>query len=85
MRVASWRDRHTARARAAFVAIRGEAEAERRAAAIAALESKDWRGRRVYRLRCRADFGRGPHDQFVPEGLLWALIDLGAWRCPFHT
>jgi hypothetical protein len=33
-----------------------------------------WRGQRVYRLRCSGDYGRGPHDQFVPVGLLWALI-----------
>jgi hypothetical protein len=84
MRVSTWRDRHTARAREAFVEFRGEAAALDRAVAIARLETKVWRGQPVYRLTCQATFGRGPHDQFVPEGLLWALIDLGWWQCPFH-
>lgn len=84
MRVSNWRARHNARARQAYEAIRGAASADERAAAIARLDAKDWKGQRVYRLTCHADFGRGPHDQFVPEGLLWSLIDLRAWRCPFH-
>jgi hypothetical protein len=84
MRVYSEREWHVERARAAFESARGPMEVARRAAAIAELEQKTWNGRVVYRLRCHADFGRGPHDQFVPEGLLWALIDLRAYRCPFH-
>ncbi len=85
MRVASWKDRHTARARRAFEVSRGTMAAVWRAREIAALDSKLWRGQRVYRLTCRAEFGCGPHDQWVPEGLLWTLIDLRMWRCAFHA
>lgn len=84
MQVSNWRQKHTDRARQAFVKAYGEVEAERRAAQISAVESKEWRGQTVYKIVCQADFGKGPHDQFVPEGLLWALIDIHVWRCPFH-
>lgn len=82
MRVAGWNDHHTARARQAFIDTCGPEATARRTAGIAALDAKDWHGRRVYRLTCHADFGKGPHDQFVPEGLLWALMDLSWWQCP---
>jgi hypothetical protein len=58
-------------------------EHERRVT-IARLESKIWNGQRVYRLTCGADFGRGPHVHWVPEYILWSLIDVTRYRCPFH-
>ncbi len=79
-----WQAAQTDRARRAFATVRTRAETTRRAAEIATLDAKDWHGQRVFRLTCRADFGKGPHDQFVPEGLLWSLIDLRVYRCPFH-
>lgn len=85
MRVSSWRERHNDRSRRAFLTDYGARLTYARAKQIHALPSKLWKGQRVYPLTCNADFGRGPHMQFVPEGLLWALIDLRAWRCPFHA
>lgn len=84
MRVSNWQQKHNERAKRAFIEYCGDVAAVQRAAQIATLDSKVWRGQVVYRLTCHADFGKGPHDQFVPEGLLWALIDLRGWRCPFH-
>lgn len=51
---------------------------------IAALERKYWNGIEVFRVRCDGDYGRGPHDQWIPEYILWALIDVTRYRCPFH-
>lgn len=76
--------RQTARARAAFLAWRGtEGDAER-AAAIAALPTVVWRGHTLYSLTCCAEYGKGPHVVNVPEAVLWALIDLRMFRCPWH-
>lgn len=79
---------HAARSRAGFVEIRGTDGPhgeQARAAEIAALPTKDWRGQTLYQIRCHGGYGKGPHDYWVPEGLLWSLIDLQAFRCPFHT
>lgn len=84
MRVTTWRTPHHARAKQAFLSVRSPAEAATRAAQIAALPSTIWRGQTLYAITCDADFGRGPHVQYVPEGLLWALLDLRHYRCPFH-
>lgn len=76
--------RETRKAQAAFRQTRSSSEMRARAAEIAALPTVDWKGRRLYTLRCAADFGNGPHDVNVPEYVLWSLIDLRAFRCPFH-
>lgn len=68
---------------AAFCEFRAGEESER-AAEIAALPSKDWKGLTVYQMRCDGDYGRGPHEVWLPEYLLWGLIDLRRYRCPFH-
>lgn len=77
-------DRVLATAHAAFVEVRGVEEVPCRERAIAALPSKDWHGVRVFALRCDGPFGRGPHVQWVPECVLWSLIDLRHFLCPFH-
>lgn len=77
-------DRHLPRARAYYVELRGEASAAERAREIAALSTKVWRGHLVYRVVCRADFGVGPHTMFVPERVLWLLVDLRAFTCAWH-
>lgn len=64
--------------------LRGLADAHRRTAAIAQLPQKRWRGARVYAIVCRADFGIGPHVQWVPAYVLWSLIDLRGFCCPYH-
>lgn len=75
--------RSLARTIAAFREYRPGEEGERRAA-IARVESKEWRGVRVYRVQCDGDFGRGPHVHWVPEYILWSLIDVTRYRCAFH-
>lgn len=74
-----------ARARSAYLDIAGPDRAAERAAQIAALPTVEWRGRNLRTIRCTGTTGRGPHDMHVPETLLWALIDLGRYRCPYHA
>lgn len=57
---------------------------ERRAAEIAALPQVEWKGRTLYTIRCHGKSGRGPHDVNVPASLLWQLIDIRAYCCPYH-
>ena len=76
--------RRAARARNAFVKVRGLAATQVREAEIARLPRVDWKGRPHYTLRCHGMSGKGPHDVNVPEALCWALIDLRAFRCPYH-
>ena len=73
---------HAARARAAF-ALCGFNEKERQTE-IAALESKDWKGKKVYKIRCHGTRGKGPHDVWYGEMMLWWLISLRDFVCPFH-
>ena len=76
-------DRCLARTIKAFREFRPGEEEERRGA-IGRMESKAWRGVRVYRITCDGDFGRGPHDVWIPEYILWSLITLTRYRCPYH-
>jgi hypothetical protein len=55
-----------------------------RVAEIAALPAVRWKGRLLFTLTCQADFGKGPHPLNVPETLLWQLISLENFRCPYH-
>ncbi len=71
-------------ARRAFRKLLGDVATRRRQDEIDALPSKTWKGRTVHALLCQADFGKGPHTLWVPEGLLWALIHFDAFRCPYH-
>ena len=77
-------DARNARARAAFIEFRGEADAERRAAEIAALPAVTWKGRTLRTIRCHGTTGKGPHDVNVPESLLWSLIGLDGFCCVYH-
>lgn len=72
------------RARAFFIEIRGEAAAVRRAADIAALPVVTWKGRDLRTIRCHGTTGKGPHDVNAPESLLWSLIGINRYFCPFH-
>lgn len=82
--ISLWEDRGLATAKAAFVIQRGAEEIPARAAAIAAVPSKDWRGRTVYRVECEGPFGNGPHEVWLPERVLWQLIDFRNYRCAYH-
>lgn len=75
-------------ARAALVCYEAMGEPGRvaqRQREIAALPTVEWKGRTLYTIRCTGTTGKGPHVLNVPEALLWALIDLRAFRCPYHA
>ena len=79
--------KHGAGAEAAIASCRallGE-HAARRAAEIAALPTVNWKGRRLYTIRCHGTSGQGPHDCNVPLALVWALIDLRRYVCMYHA
>lgn len=76
-------DRQLQRSQAAFVALWPE-QVLIREQEIQQLPSVEWRGRRLRTIRCAGDYGKGPHDVHVPESLLWSLIHVGQFRCPYH-
>jgi hypothetical protein len=77
-------DRQAGTARAAFRACRSEGAELEREREIAALPVVEWRGRRLRTVFCNGETGKGPHVVNVPESLLWALVDVRKYRCPFH-
>lgn len=77
--------RQCASARDAFREERGADGEATRALEIARLPIVEWKGRTLRTVRCRGLSGKGPHDVNVPEMLLWALISLDAYRCPYHV
>jgi hypothetical protein len=78
-------EKKAARAREAFIEVRGNAEALARGIAIEALPTVQWKGRTLYVIRCHGLSGKGPHDTNVPESVLWSVIDFRAFRCPYHA
>ena len=82
--VSQHEDRILADVKRFFYDIYGDAGTAKREAQIAELPKVEWNGRTLYTLRCQGDYGKGPHDMNVPESLLWNLIDLGVFYCPFH-
>ncbi len=72
------------RAQRAYADYLGETAVVQRATEIAALPIVVWKGRTLHTLRCTGTTGKGPHDVNVPESLLWALISLSGYRCPYH-
>lgn len=76
--------RRKADARAAFVQLRGDADAIQRQREIDALPVVMWKGRELRTLRCHGTTGKGPHDVNVPESLLWSLIGLDSFCCVYH-
>lgn len=78
-------DATTARMRGYFTDLRGVDGAAQREQEIAALPSKDWRGKPVHLIRCHGDYGKGPHDVWLPPYLLWSLLGLTRYRCPYHS
>lgn len=69
----------------AYAQFMGRAATEGRWRAIEALPRAEWRGRHLRSLRCHGVSGKGPHIVNVPESLLWALISLDRYLCPFHA
>lgn len=77
-------DVYLSKAKRAFVELKGLAAANEHIHEIAALPSKDWKGTKVYQLRCCGETGKGPHDVWLPERVLWALISFDRYRCAFR-
>ncbi len=63
----------------------GPLRSQKRATDIAALPIVEWKGRALRTLRCHGISGKGPHDVNVPEVLLWSLIDINRYLCPYHA
>lgn len=78
-------DSKTLRAKSAFLDALGPVETLRRGFEIERLPHVWWKGKRLYTIRCHGTSGKGPHDCNVPEGLLWALIDLDSFLCVYHA
>ena len=83
--------RQRLRAMANFRVIRGAEQTRRRKAEIAALPLVMWKGAALRTITCRGTGmfddvprGRGPHQVNVPESLLWSLMQLDRYHCPFH-
>lgn len=62
----------------------GVERATRRADDIASLLVVEWKGRTLYALRCHGISGKGSHIVNVPIALLWSLISLDGYLCPYH-
>lgn len=73
------------RARAVFREWYGAVAEADRAAQISALPVVEWKGQALKTLRCHGSAGKGPHDVNVQEAMLWQLIELRRWRCPYHA
>lgn len=56
-----------------------------REAEIAALPTVTWKGRTLYTIRCHGTSGKGPHDVNVPLAVVWHLINLHRYFCPYHA
>lgn len=69
---------------AAFIEMRGLIEAFQRFDQMRALPQVEWKGKTLYTIRCHGTRGKGPHTVHVPESVLWSLIDIRAFRCPYH-
>jgi hypothetical protein len=76
--------KQAASARAAFLGFYGACAAETRQAQLDALPVVVWKGKTLHALCCTGTTGRGPHVVNVPASLVWSLIDLRAYRCPYH-
>jgi hypothetical protein len=77
-------DRQLARARQYAREVLGEDGMLTRERTIATLPTVTWKGRTLYTLTCRGDYGRGEHPVHLPEAVLWALIHFDAYRCAYH-
>ena len=76
--------RATRTAKLAFLRTLGPRQFRMRSREIWSTENKPWKGRRVFRLVCNAQFGKGAHEQWVPEHVLWFLCSMSYYNCPYH-
>lgn len=75
----------TERMRSYFIDLRGLEGAAKREREIATLPMKEWCGKPVHQIRCHGDYGKGPHDVWLPSYLLWSLLSLWSYKCPYHS
>ena len=80
-----WKRGLAARYRHVFRTTYGQGAECRRAEQIAVRPWKIWRGRLVYAVTCRGDFGKGPHVLWLEEHWLWTFLDPATCICPFHS
>ncbi len=52
---------------------------------IDALPTVDWKGRTLYTLICCGTSGKGSHIVNVPLAMVWHLISLRRYFCPYHA
>lgn len=78
-------DSQTLTAKGAFLDALGPLETLRRGFEIERLPRVMWKGKTLRTIRCCGTSGKGPHNCNVPEGLLWALIDLKDFLCVYHA
>jgi hypothetical protein len=52
---------------------------------LARLPTVQWKGQTLYTLRCCATSGRGSHLLNVPESLIWQIVSLKGFYCPYHA
>lgn len=77
-----------AQARRAEVTARaamGRAWWARRRAEIAALPVVVWKGTALRTILCHGTSGRGSHRVNVPAALLWQLVAVEDYFCPYHA
>ena len=84
MKIGLHPERQAETARLAFREYRPDDEQDR-AEEIEALPVVYWQGRQLRTLRCHGTRGKGSHLVNVPEALLWSLIALTGWCCPYHA
>lgn len=77
-------ERQTATVRAFFREVYPGRESVREQE-ISALPIKEWKGRKLRTIQCHGTRGKGNHFVHVPESLLWNLISLDNYCCPYHA
>lgn len=70
------------RARETAIVLMGETWGQQREQAIAATPSKLWNGSPLFRVVCRADFGKGQHEQWDSRLRAVALDRVGELPMP---
>lgn len=63
----------------------GSVRAAKRQQEIDALPMVVWKGRTLYSLECQGTSGRGHHIVNVPLMMVWHLISLRRFFCPWHA
>ena len=49
------------------------------------LPAVEWKGRTLRTITCHGTSGKGHHRVNVPESLLWQLMSVHYFMCPYHA